>query len=157
MQEQTWHLWKYWDRRREKIFWDSFSSIFFLSSSAALLGMKHSLCMAVVDPSLCNHDSFPIEETENRLQPAIHVLDHNIMFTMLQLRSKWLSLQHQQKWSSGLIISVCSSKKSMKPPHLASELSFPLGYYKMDLKLWLWREDSEKEENLSFAFSFVCP
>lgn len=43
-------------------------------------GMKHSLCMTVIDPSLCSHDAFPIEETENRLQTATHVLDHNIMF-----------------------------------------------------------------------------
>lgn len=87
-----------------------------------------------IDPSLCNHDAFPIEEMENRLQPAIHVLDHNTMFTMLQLRSKLLSLQHQQNWRSGLVVSVCSSKKSMQP-HLASELSFPLGYHEMGLKL----------------------
>lgn len=118
-------------------------------------GMKHSLCIAVIDQSLCNHHAFPIEETENRLQPVIHLLHHNIMFTVLQLSSKWLSLQHQQNLSSGLVASVWSSKKSMQP-HLASELSFPLGYHKMGLKLWLWRQDSKKEENLSFAFSFVC-
>lgn len=119
-------------------------------------GVKHSLCIVVIDPSLCNHHAFPIEETENRLQPVIHLLGHNIMFTVLQLGAKWLCLQHQQNSSSGLVISVWSSKKSMQP-HLASELSFPLGYHKMGLKLWLWRQDNEKEENLSFVFSFVCP
>lgn len=79
-------------------------------------GMKHSPCIAVIDPSLCNHHAFPIEETENRLQPAIHLLDHNIMFTALQLESKLLSLQHQQNLSSGLVISVWSSKKIHAPP-----------------------------------------
>lgn len=42
-------------------------------------GMKHPLCIVVSDQSLCNHHAFPIEETENGLQPAIHLLHHNMM------------------------------------------------------------------------------
>lgn len=42
-------------------------------------------------------------------------------------------------------------------PHLASELSFPLGYHKKGLKLGLQRQHSEKDENVCSAFSFVCP
>lgn len=58
------------------------------------------------------------------------------MFTMLQLWSNWLCLQHLQNLSSGLVSSVWPSNK-FRQPHLASELCFPLRYYRMK-KLQVW-------------------